>query len=80
MEKRLEKILPDSCLNRAKETETIFVLLARDKAAADTIRYWVRKRIQIGKNKKNDKQIIQALQIARNMERERKMFFDSIPF
>lgn len=60
-----------SCLNRAKRDEMIFVLLARDEAAPDTIRMWVRERIERGKNKSTDVQILDALECARVMEIQR---------
>jgi hypothetical protein len=62
---------PDSCLNRATANERLFVLLARDAAAPDTLRYWVRKRLALGKNKRDDPQILEALECADLMEKER---------
>jgi hypothetical protein len=62
---------PKSCINRAEATEMLFVLLARDVAAPDTIRYWVQKRIEIGKNKPDDPQIKEALACAETMEMQR---------
>ena len=62
---------PDSCLNKASPNERLFVLLARDAAAPDAIRYWVRKRIWTGKNKHDDPQIVEALECARLMDEER---------
>lgn len=50
----------------------LFVLLARDVAAPDTIRYWVEERIRLGKNRRKDAQIQEALGCAKTMERERK--------
>jgi hypothetical protein len=58
-------------MNRAKDDELTFVLLGRDVAAPDTIRAWVRKRIQLGKNKTTDQQIVEALHTAQLMEDER---------
>jgi hypothetical protein len=59
---------PNSCLNKAKPDERLFVLLARDPAAPEVIRYWIRRRLWIGKNKPNDPQILEALECARLME------------
>lgn len=59
---------PDSCLNRAKPDERLFVLLARDPAAPEVIRYWVRRRIWLGKNLSGDAQIVEALECAKLME------------
>lgn len=39
-----EKNDPESCFNKAKDDEMIFVLLARDPAAPAAIRAWVRAR------------------------------------
>lgn len=62
---------PNSCLSRAKPDEMVFVLLARDAAAPDTIRQWVYERIRTGKNKETDPQIQEALACAKTMERQR---------
>jgi len=58
----------DSCFNRASNDEQMFVLLQRDKAAPETIRFWVRERIRIGKNNPSDPEIIEALACALRME------------
>ena len=68
MLKRDELTNPDSCLSKAKEGERLFVLLARDKAAPATIRFWVQTRIQLGKNQPDDPQIVEALACADLME------------
>ncbi len=59
---------PTSCLNKARDDELIFVLLARDAAASVAIRAWVQERIRIGKNRLDDPQIIEALACAKKME------------
>lgn len=61
-----------SCLNRAHDEEWLFVLLGRDEAAPYTIRQWAAKRISLGKNDPNDKQIKEALKCADFMEAERR--------
>jgi hypothetical protein len=61
---------PDSCLSRARMDELLFVLLARDEAAPDTIRFWVSCRIVSGKNRSGDAQIVEALKIADEMEKQ----------
>jgi hypothetical protein len=71
MRKREELCNPNSCINRAKDDELTFVLLGRDVAAPDTIRWWVQQRIKLGKNKSTDRQIIEALNCAQIMENER---------
>lgn len=72
MIKREELTNPASCMSRAKDDEMTFVLLGRDAAAAETIRYWVRRRIKLGKNKPDDPQIEEALDCATAMDRARK--------
>ena len=60
----------DSCMNRAKPFEMVFVLLGRDKAAPVAIRAWCTERIRTGKNKGTDREIIEALLCAQTMEDE----------
>lgn len=62
--------IPNSCLNKAEPLEVIFVLLARDVAAAATVRFWVSERIRLGKNTMNDDQITSALVTAECMDQE----------
>lgn len=62
---------PHSCINKAHESEMVFVLLARDPVAPILIREWVKMRVAIGKNKPDDAQILEALQCADTMEKER---------
>ena len=64
---------PKSCLLRARMDEMLFVILGRDAAAPDTIRYWVQKRLALGKNQVADAQIQEALECASTMEREREL-------
>lgn len=71
MQKHLEVSDPESCFNRAKDTEIIFVLLSRDAAAPAAIRAWVRERTRSGKNQLLDPQIQEALQCAKRMEKQR---------
>jgi hypothetical protein len=60
--KSLEIELKTSCLNKAKEDELLFVLLERDDAAAQTVEFWIDKRLSLGKNEINDPQIAEARQ------------------
>jgi hypothetical protein len=62
--KRDELTDPNSCLNRAKDDEMLFVLIERDWAMSDTIRYWAKRRVELGLNKADDAQIKKALEIA----------------
>lgn len=59
---------PDSCMNRARESEMTFVLLGRDIAAPVAIRAWIGERLRLGKNKPGDPQIVEAEQCANSME------------
>lgn len=59
---------PESCINRAKPNEMVFVLLGRDPAAPVAIRAWCAERIRVGKNVATDKQILDAMNAAYYME------------
>lgn len=72
MIKKDELVREDSCLNKAADDEMLFVLLGRDEAAARTVRFWTAVRIELGKNKMDDAQIIEALNCADKMEADRK--------
>ena len=61
----------NSCMNRARDDEMTFVLLARDAAAPVAIKAWVAERIRLGKNKLEDAQIQDALHCAVIMESSR---------
>ena len=71
MRKMDELTKADSCMGRALNNEMTFVLLGRDEAAPDVIRTWISKRIELGKNKPGDIQILEAEECARIMEAER---------
>ena len=71
MIKVLELQDPDSCLNKARADEWLFILLGRDPAAPAAIRAWVVERVRLGKNASGDAQISEALDCARSMEEER---------
>lgn len=62
MRKREELTDPNSCLNRAKDDEMLFVLLGRDFASTATVRFWIEERIRLGKNRPEDEQIVEAEQ------------------
>ena len=62
----------NSCLSKARPDELVFVLLGRDIAGPDTIRFWVRCRLASGKNEPGDRQIVDALLCADLMEQERR--------
>jgi hypothetical protein len=71
MRKRDELNNPASCMSRASDDEMTFVLLERDDASPNTIRYWITERIRLGKNRPGDAQLLEAEQCARIMEAER---------
>lgn len=71
MKKYEEIFSPASCLNRARDDEMLFVLLARDPAAPVAIRAWVNERVKVGKNKITDDQIAEALRCAKQTEQQR---------
>lgn len=71
MLKRDEMLEVESCWNKAKPNERVFVLLARDVAAPETIRFWAHHRVALGKNKPDDPQIVEAELCATLMENER---------
>lgn len=71
MRKREELTNPASCMSRAREGEMTFVLLGRDEAAPDAIRYWAERRVDLGKNQVGDAQLAEAEACARTMEAER---------
>jgi hypothetical protein len=64
---------PNSCLNRAKDDELVFVLLGRDRAAPAAIRAWVDERVALGKNDRDDPQIVEALRMAFEMEAKQQL-------
>jgi len=61
----------NSCLNKASDSERLFVLLARDPAAPVAIRAWIAERLRLGKNAPGDEQIREAFECANLMELER---------
>lgn len=77
MIKRDELEYPESCFNKARDNERLFVILARDAAAPVAIRAWVAERLRLDKNSASDPQIVEALECARLMEIERREVEDS---
>lgn len=70
MQKQDEIKDPNSCWNKAKPTEKLFILLDRDKAAPNTVRDWCRRRCTMGLNNQFDPQISEALNWADDVEKE----------
>lgn len=60
MRKHDELSDPASCMSRARDDEWTFVLLGRDAAAPHAVRAWIEERIRLGKNTREDAQIIEA--------------------
>lgn len=60
MLKKDELSNPQSCLNLSRDNEMVFVLTGRDPAAPLAIRCWIDERIRIGKNKRDDAQLVEA--------------------
>lgn len=72
--KREEMEDPNSCWNRARMDEPVFILLGRDTEAPGTIEHWSDKRIRADKNTFEDPQITEAMMLADMMrEYERKL-------
>ena len=71
MKKRDELTDPRSCMSKARDDEMTFVLLGRDAAAPYAIRLWADMRVKLGKNQPGDPQIVEALECAAAMERDR---------
>jgi len=68
MKKCDERAHERSCWNKAREDEILFIMMERDLAAPETIRFWVEKRIELGLNKRDDPQMQDALACANRME------------
>lgn len=68
MIKRDELTHPQSCLNKARDDELLFVLLERDAAFPAAVREWCRKRVELKLNDYADQQIIEALTAANKVE------------
>ena len=70
MTKQEELTNPNSCMNKAHDCEMTFVLLARDPAAAETIRFWINLRVASGRNLRSDPKILEAEKCIQEMERQ----------
>ena len=76
MRKKDELTKKHTCMARAHPMEMTFVLLSRDVAAPATIRAWVAERIRLEKNVATDPQIVEALECAKTMELEGRMWVE----
>ena len=72
MIKKEELSNPNSCLNRARDDELVFVLLGRDPTTPAVIKYWMAERVRLGKNKWEDDQIREAAKVVRFLERKKR--------
>jgi hypothetical protein len=68
MRRDIEAKDPNSCWNRARPDQFVFVLLDHDITTPGTIRDWVKRRIAAGKNVEGDAQITEALALADTIE------------
>lgn len=71
MRKHEELSDPNSCWNKARPNEMLFVLLGRDVTASGTVHDWAERRIKVGKNTREDPQITEAYECAYIMDMER---------
>lgn len=70
MRKRDELALPNSCLNKARDDEWLFVIIGRDEAAPATIMKWIEERIRLGLNRPGDDQLVDAANVADAIQAE----------
>jgi hypothetical protein len=78
MRKKDELTKEHTCMCHANENEMVFVLLSRDAAAPVAIRAWVAERLRLGKNQETDAQIVEALECAKVMEMEGRMWVPAV--
>jgi hypothetical protein len=79
MRKKDELTKEHTCMQHAHAEEMVFVLLSRDAAAPAAIRAWVAERLRLGKNTETDAQIVEALECARVMEKEFRLWTGPYP-
>lgn len=79
MRKEDELSKENSCMQSAHAKEMVFVLLSRDAAAPAAIRAWVTERLRLGKNVETDSQIVEAIECARVMEQEFRLWTGPYP-
>ena len=79
MRKKDELSREHTCMQHAHPEEMVFVLLSRDAAAPVAIRAWVAERLRLGKNTEADAQITDALECARVMEAEGRLWTGPYP-
>ncbi len=79
MRKKDELSREHTCMQHAHAEEMVFVLLSRDAAAPVAVRAWVAERLRLGKNVETDAQIVDAIECARVMEAEGRLWTGSYP-
>lgn len=79
MRKKDELSKEHTCMRHAHPDEMVFVLLSRDAAAPVAIRAWVAERLRLRKNVETDPQIVDALECARVMETEGRLWTGPFP-
>ena len=62
----------EGCLGRSQDDEPVFVLVARDKFSADTIRWWAKQVVLKGQRSQVDPKILEALALADQMDEWRE--------
>lgn len=65
MEKVRERQDPNSCWNKAREDERVFILLERDRATPIVVAVWIVVRIALGLNQPGDAQLTEAADFVR---------------
>ncbi len=70
MRKLEEMKVATSCWNKARGETRMFILLDWDRTTPSVIRFWAQERIRLGLNKAGDDQIVEALKLADEIERE----------
>lgn len=68
VDKVVLRVVQNACLANSEDDEPIFVLVARDKFAPETIRKWVELVCWKGGLPEDSEKVADALQIAANME------------
>ena len=63
---------PDSCWNKAKDDDIVFILKDTDETMAATIRFWMGERLRMGLNILTDSKIIQANKEQLDVTRKRR--------
>lgn len=58
----------EGCLGRSQDDEPVFVLVARDKMAADVVVKWASDAMRFGGLKANDPKIVSAMELAAEMD------------